>query len=134
MGRSVSTPSEARVVCYRNVSEFDGQIDWEVFVEDIQETARFEWPSFDDCDEWLGDEDKAIVENSLCYIGVSEYCGCAAIWIASKEDQIRDAGYPEANLCESFIERIRPKFEKRFGEYVRVGVMSNGCAVYEKAS
>ena len=136
MGRSVSAPSEARVVCYRDVSEFDEYgDDWSWFVESLQETVRFEWPSFTDCDKWIGREDHALAENSLCYIGVSEYCGCAAIWIASKKEELLSSDYgpqPEANLCDGFIEKIRPKFEKRFGEFVKVATFSNGEAVYEK--
>jgi len=125
-------------VCYRDVSDFDddGGYDWSDFITDLQETVRFEWPSFSDCDEWLGDEDHALAENSLCYVGVSEYCGCAAIWISSKADDLRSSGcYLEAgtaNLCDGFIEKIRPKFEKRFGEFVKIATFSNGEAVYER--
>ena len=136
MGRSVSTPREARVVCYRDVSEFE-EHDWEWFVESLQETVRFEWPSFDECDKWLDREDHAIAENRLCYVGVSQYCGCAAIWIASKKEDLLGSDYgpqPEANLCDAFIGKIADKFERLFGEYRRVATASNGESFYEKVS
>ena len=135
MGRSVSTPSEARVVCYRDVSEFDS-FNWSDFIDDIQCTVKSQWPSFSDCDEWIGDEDHALVENDLCHIGVSEYCGCAAIWISSKKEDLLNTGYSDdvgrANLCDAFIGKIEDKFREFFGELVKVGTGSNGVALYER--
>lgn len=136
MGRSVSTPSEARVVCYRDVSEFDS-FDWSDFIEDLRETCKSQWKPFADCDEWIGGEDHALVENELCYVGISEYCGLAAIWISSKCEECRDSDYgpqPNANLCDSYIDKIAPKFCEFFGELNKIGTGSNGEAFFEKAS
>ena len=125
-------------MCYRDVSDFEDEFDWEDFIEDIQETCKSLWKSFDDCDKWLGNEDRVLLENSLCYIGVSEYCGCAAIWIASKKEELLNTGHVldegTANLCDGFIARIAPRFEKTFGEFVRVGTFSNGESVYKRKS
>jgi hypothetical protein len=137
MGRSVSTPSEARVVCYRDVIDLD-EWGFDDLKEAVQESCKSQWPSFADCDKWIENEDHALVENDLCYVGISEYCGCAAIWISSKKEDLLNSGYSDdtsrANLCDPFIDRIEKKFREFFGELVKVGTGSNGIAFYEKAS
>ena len=86
------------------------------------------FPSMEDCEEWLDREDLAIAENQLAYFGVSEYCGSAAVWIVAKEDYYGN----ENPLAEAWVKKIAKKFNANFGEYNRVGVFSNGEAVYEK--
>ena len=135
MGRSVSRPSNAQVTCYQDVSEFEDQDDFQWFIDDIQEQCKAAWPSLTDCSKWLDREDHAILENGHCYIGVSEYCGLAAIWIVPKacEYYYSDDKNTEG-LAARWIDRIRPKFEKLFGELAHLGTMSNGCGVYRKIS
>lgn len=154
MGRSVSYPSNSNTVCFRNVSEFgygvddDGntdyesfdefiaQEDWNDFVAWIRESAKSTWKSFEDEDKWLDREDHVILENSFAYIGVSEYCGLASIWLKSKHDELEGSYYTDeqarANLCEHWCNQISDKFEKLFGEYKKVGTFSNGESVYLK--
>lgn len=84
MSRTVSTPASALCVAYQDVSEHDyDSFQW--WLEGEAEAAKSLWPSFGDCDKWLDREDHAILENSLCYFGVSEYCGLAALWLVPKE-------------------------------------------------
>jgi hypothetical protein len=136
MARSVSIPSGAQEVAYQDVSEHD----WDTFGEflgNIQDYARELWPSFQPCDTWLGREDHAILENSLCYLGVSEYGGLASIWLVPKDYSSswlssRDTCiYP---LALNWIARIAPKFHEAFGQYRRIATFSNGESVYERIS
>jgi len=125
MGRSVSYPAGAVAVGYRDVSDMD-QWDWTNFEEWIEDTAQECWPSLDHCDEWLGREDHALLENSHCYIGVSDYCGLAAIWLVYKDD----GEYPQ--LAEAWTFQIKDKFEKMYSDFRKIGTFSNGEAIFEK--
>lgn len=126
MGRSVSYPHNASIVCYNDVSEFNDQLDWEDFIHGIQTQAKADWKSFEDCSKWLDREDKAILENRFCYIGVSEYCGLASIWLVLKD------GYEYSSIAKHWINQISPKFNKYYGELKKIGTFSNGESIYKK--
>jgi len=133
MGRSVSYPSGTVEIAYRDVSEFDYD-DFQFWLDDIRYTSQSLWQSFEPCDEWLDREDHAILKNGLCYLGVSEYCGLASIWLVPR-DYIFDAHGFEIDatpFAENFIKRIAPKFHKTFGEFRKVGSFSNGEGVFER--
>ena len=154
MGRSVSTPSAATVVGYRTIevepyedTDEDGNIitvepheeehQWafDSMLEDLQEYAPTLWPSLRKCDEWIGREDHAILENDLCYMGVSEYCGLVATWIVPKNEH--RSGYSDEhvdNLCDQWISQIEPKFLEHFSQLNKVGTMSNGVSIYQRTS
>lgn len=126
MSRSVSVPNNAQVVCYRDVSGFEDSWEWDDFVEDIRETCKSEWNSFYDSDSWLDREDHVLLENSLSYVGVSEYCGLASIWIVPKdEDEV-------INIAPNWVDQISKKFNKYFGQYRKVATFSNGEAMFEQ--
>jgi hypothetical protein len=142
MGRSVSTPYGAVAVGFVDVSEFgrvvdeDGNVtdeycewqssdDWEWFTYDVAFRAKKKWKSFGECEYWVGREDKAILENEFAYVGVSEYCGCAAVWLLPKD---------EHQLAEAWCNKIAKNFEKEFAAMVKVGTFSNGEAVYKKVA
>jgi hypothetical protein len=150
MGRSVSYATGSIAKVYYDVSSHgypvddDGnqtgeynqdiaQWDWEDFKEGIRHDIETLWPSFTPCDEWVGREDKAIMENTFAYIGLSEYCGCACLWLVPKES---DGYYAEDirrdNLARGFCSRIQAKFSEKFGEFVRIGGFSNGESVYQR--
>jgi hypothetical protein len=155
MGRSVSSPRYATTVCFRDISSF-GEVydeennlteeyddcqsahDWECFVEMLQEDGKAKWPSFDATDEWVGNEDHAILENNFAYIGVSEYCGLASIWLLPKTEDLLNTGYDAdvkmANLASAWCNRVAGNFETLFAEYRKVATASNGEAYYEKVA
>ncbi len=156
MGRSVSTPSNCNTVAYKDVShmgyEFDestneydtsdfdstlSEIQWDDFVADINEQVLTHWSSFEAVkNKWLGREDRVLLENAFAYIGVSQYCGSAAIWLKSKRDELDGSYYVDeqrvANLSDAFCNKIAAKFTSLFGEYRKVGTFSNGVAAFEK--
>jgi hypothetical protein len=136
MGRTVSTPYNVQETAYQDVTKHDhDSFQW--WLEDITEYAKSLWLSFCGCDKWLDREDHAILENNLCYLGVSEYCGLVAIWLVPKENPNDGYFSSEPNilpLAENFINRIAPNFHKAFGQYRKIGTFSNGEAIYEKTA
>lgn len=128
MGRSVSVPHYATVVAYQifEPNDQDDEREWDEYLYDLRERCISVWPSLSVCDEWLGREDHAILENQLAYIGVSEYCGLVAIWARPRYDGDNDA------LGENWTHTIAPKFHAMFGELRRLGTMSNGVSVYKR--
>ena len=107
------------------------QDDWDFWVEDIQDVVCELWPSFERCDEWIGREDRAVAENKLGYIGVSEYCGLASIWFAPKDSEWYD-DFPREAFAEAFAKRIGKRFYESFGTLRLMGRFSNGEAVFER--
>jgi hypothetical protein len=134
MGRSVSTPCNAQAIAYQHLDDDDdeGGNHFRWWLEDMQQTIAEIWPSFTPCDQWLGREDHAIMENNLAYAGVSEYCGMIALWLVPKEESRH--GQHILALAEQFISRIAPRFMAQFNHYRKLGTFSNGDAVFEKAA
>jgi hypothetical protein len=139
MGRSVSYPAGYSVVTFKEWHQPEleegettprpaEEFDWEDFTTDLTEYAPTLWPSLGPCDVWLGNENHALLENSHCYIGVSEYCGLASLWIVPKENEWGDVSGLAANWCE----QIADLFVRTFGELSCVGVASNGEAFYRQ--
>lgn len=130
MGRSVSTPSNVALVAYQS-HEMEEEYEWDDFIDYIKESMHDIVPSFEECDRWIDREDHAIMENNLCYAGVSEYCGIIAIWTLHKNEHYGcDEEYVE-QFAPAFTKRIREKFHERFGQIVKVGTFSDGTSVYE---
>lgn len=127
MARTVSVPCGAVAVAYQDVTGYE-EWEFEDYTEYLRETVKSHWPSFEDADGWLGREDAMLLENGHAYVGISEYCGLAAIWLVPKDDN----EHPE--LSESWCEKIADKFETLLGEYRKVGCASNGECFYEKVS
>jgi hypothetical protein len=149
MGRSVSYAPGSVEICFRDVSNFgyrdeegeptdkyDGflaQDEWDWFTEGIIIDAQKQWPSLlpVEC-HWLGNKDRVLVENSHCYIGVSEYGGLASIWLVPRTEG-SDWSYEDTSgLALNWCSKIGPKFKELFGELEKVGTFSNGEAVYRK--
>lgn len=154
MGCSVSYATGSTAIAYRSLEsenyesgndiELDAetrreyesdrmQDDFNFLVDWIRETAKSAWPSMQDCDEWLGREDHAILSNDLAYIGVSEYCGLVSIWLVDRADRYDGYGDSIHTLCAPWCSQITPRFYELFGEYRKIGTASNGESFYEKA-
>jgi spermidine/putrescine-binding protein len=136
MGRSVSYASGSVAKAYKHVDFEDdacGDMAWQDMLDSIKEEARKRWPSFTPCNVWLDREDKAILENDLAYIGVSEYCGLLCVWLVPKQfNQGYDNEAGKENLAQAWCERIKPNFEKAFGELRKIATFSNGEAMFEQ--
>lgn len=136
MGRSVSVPYNAVVVCYQHieyVEEYDGE-EFDFLIEKIREDAKAAFPSLYSTDNWIGREDHAILANDYAYIGVSEYCGIVAIWVVPKDDNGYSGDGSRVARALHWCNQIRNKFNKLFGELSKVGTFSNGEAVFQKTA
>ena len=143
MGRSVSVPRGATIVCYTPLSyymshdEDSGECfgDYEYDVQEvIQERVKHKYPSFKNCDDWLGREDHAILKNDYAFIGVSEYCGLLSIWLVPHD--LKGAYYSEERmkigLQKRFLTIIEPWFKKTFEDLTKLGTASNGESFFKR--
>jgi hypothetical protein len=106
-------------------------------LEDFIETCKSEWPSLTECDEWIGREDRAVLSNGLVKMGISEYCGLLSYWVVAQDDLHADAWYGRPDrtaLAEHWARQIEAKFVKYFGTLRKLGSMSNGEGVYQRAA
>ena len=152
MGRSVSYADNYSAIAYVDVSDFgtceneDGeefdndfqaQINWDFWLENVQEQIMGKWGSFVTCNKWLEREVHAILANDFAYITVSSYGGLASLCLVSRyeyDDVCYDESQRMANLSKGFCGRIASRFEKMFGEYRKIGSFSNGEGVFEKVA
>lgn len=137
MGRSVNYPTGS-VVAFRLLDDGeDDDTDWvyECLVDEIIDTTKIAFPSFETFDGWRGREDRILLRNAFADCGISTYCGLAAIWLAPRDD----ARFWEADFCHPraarachWIDQVAPRFERMFGELKMVGRFSNGEAIFER--
>jgi hypothetical protein len=134
MSRSVSYARGSFVIAYETLNvEDEGYSEWDWVVEDIVYRARKVFPSMRDCDQWLGSEDHAILENQFAYLGISEYCGLVSIWMVLKDTAEYTASYSLVlGLAEHWASQVENKFYKTFGTLTKVGTFSNGEAVFKR--
>lgn len=87
MGRSVAYATDAEHVFYTTF-ECDGVWDqydqWDDFVEEIRYALHARFSSLRPADDWLEQEVRAIAENELAHVTVSEYCGLVAVCLVPK--------------------------------------------------
>lgn len=133
MGRSVSTPRGTVYTSYAVLDDDCNSDDFDWHLDDFQEVMRQAFPSMSECDELVGREDRAVLENTFAYIGVSEYCGLVAMWICEKELDWRDEHM--VGLRDRWLSQIQQKFRKAaqgcFGQaLIKQGAFSNGKAIF----
>lgn len=137
MGRSVSYANGSEVVLYSyfeydNEDDYFAQSAFDDCVENLQSSVIAAFPSLCESDEWVGREDRALAENDLVYVGMSEYCGVVSVWVKPKE-----------NDYYAYVQNFGPRFarqmEKKLKDIVKnvfgvrlskMGTFSNGESVY----
>lgn len=135
MGRSVETPSNARVVCYRDVSDLNNDMfEWDDLEGWVIETVCELWPSMAETYEtWLSKETKVLAHNDFANVTISEYCGmCCIALVPAEHDEYYGDEISKQNLAQHWRDQIADKFYETFKQLERLGVMSNGEAVYRK--
>jgi len=125
MGRGVSVPGYAEAVVYYDVSDLEDSGDWRLFVYDVTHQLKKSFPSLRDCDKWLDREDKAILCNDFAFFGLSEYGGCASLWIVPMESD-------KPGLEAYWIGQAGDVLGREYGNLQRLGGMSNGESVYRR--
>jgi hypothetical protein len=106
--------------------------------ETIQSVLGAAFPSLKVCDEFIGREDLALLENGHAYIGVSSYGSVMSIWCVPKADQFYYSDDPvmeglREHWCASIEKKATALLAENFSLFNRCGVMSNGEAVYKAA-
>lgn len=148
MGRSVSYLNNAEVVLYfpfENGTEENGEYDeflaselWDEMVLALQCEIKKRLPSYYEVkDKWGNRETRIILENNLCSIGISEYCGLVSLSVAPNENY-----YSEVMNIEKFAiyhaNQIRGTLEKVLHDLGlknlhKIGTASNGEVFFELA-
>jgi hypothetical protein len=137
MGRSISFPPDAQV-CFTVLADEDGDdFEWELecFVDQVIDAACAAFPSLYRCDSWRGREDHVLLRNAFADLGVSTLGDMVAIWIVERADSAyHDADYRHcrSGRAQQWLRVIAPRFNEMFGDYERLGTMSNGESVYRK--
>ena len=142
MSRSVSYASGAEVVIYSYVDDvyddedvyddFLSQLAFDDAVENLVYNSINAFPSLSRCDEWLGREDHAILQNNLVYIGISSYMNLVSVWVVPKEDEYYALA---VNFAKQIENRLNNIVADSFGVRLnKVGSFSNGESFYSKAA
>lgn len=132
MARSVSTPRGVAHVAYASFDSGDSD-DFSFARNNFRDAIIKAFPSASECDEWPGDEDRAVAKNRFAYFGVSEYCGLVAMWVLPKDDDYATS----YALRDRWIEQIEKRFRDvamggAFGPALRkLGTASNGEAFFQ---
>lgn len=152
MGRSVSFASGSVAIAYQvpdlSYTDEDGTLHydvaelWDDYKEGLRSQIEHIFPSMKPCDQWMGTEDLAIMENNLAFIGVSEYCGMVSIWLKPKFASYRWLNSEECipdeqasrhnNAARHWCSQVRDKFLSTFNHYNKLGTFSNGESFYKK--
>lgn len=133
MSRSVSYANGAFVVTFKDMSDCLDGFEWNWWIEDLQEQIKSVFPSFTNCDKWLDREDHAILENSFAYFGISEYMSLVSLWLVLKDDlEYGNYDQDRTGLAKKWASQVKEKFEKTFGDLVKIGTFSNGEAIYRR--
>ena len=145
MGRSVNYLDNAEIVLFfpfeggqdenGNYDEFCAELEWDDIKENLISEIKAKLPSYYEVDKWGNRETRIILENSLCSIGISEYCGLVSLSVAPRQNDY-DAWHESfavrhANQIESTLEKVL--CELGLKNLRKVGTFSNGEAVFELA-
>jgi hypothetical protein len=140
MGRSVNYLDNAEVVLYfpfeySDEPEMDN-MNWDDMEQNLKCEIKAKLPSYYDVkDKWGNRETKIILENNLCSIGISEYCGLVSLSVAPRNNEY-DAWHESfalrhANQIKGTLERMLHDLGLK--NLHKVGTFSNGEAVFELA-
>ena len=129
MSRSVSVPSGALGVAFASFmcdNEEDASFAFSDCIDEMQSVLKAKYPSLKFCNQWIGREDRACLQNRFCSIGVSEYNGLVAVWIIPDD---------ESNFAASWCDKVdlKPAAECFGPRLNRMGAFSNGEAFFQPA-
>jgi hypothetical protein len=137
MGRSVSYPPGS-IVAFTPLAVEDSD-DWQFEFEwrrsELIERAKRLCPSLEPHDGWRSREDRILARNAFADFGVSVYGDLVAVWIVERDDGSywdADTRTARAPRAQRWLAQIASSFDAEFGDYDRLGQMSNGEAVYRK--
>jgi len=132
MGRSVSQHRHAieTVFIHNLFEDGDADFEWECFMDDLKYLLQDKYPSLDDCNRWMDNEDHIILENRRGKISVSEYCGLVAVCLAPRDpDEPLDVGW-----CHTVARGFSALLNKSYDSLRSIGRFSNGEQVFERVN
>lgn len=149
MGRGVSYLNHAEYVIYFTADwinekdengeydEFVSGLNWNDFKCNLEYSIKGKLKSYDRCEKWDSNEVSIFLENELCEIAISEYCGLYSLSIRAKDDEFYNS-YEKVKegLGKHHANIIRPRLEKALtaggAELLnKIGTFSNGESVFE---
>ena len=147
MGRSVNYMNNAETVIYftaewlsgydeeGNYDQYLVKVNYKDFIVNLLSEITHKLKSYTDVkNSWDNHETKIILENGLCNIGISEYCGCWSLSVAPKEDIYSQ--YSKDNIAKNHARQIKQTLEKCLEHagvkiMYKLGTFSNGNSVYK---
>ena len=144
MGRSVDYLTGAEYVIYFSCEDLNCYDEergfyWDDFFRNLECEIKAKLKSYYECEKWDGRETQIFLENELCVIGLSEYCGLYSLSIRAKDDEFYcNAENVKDGLSKHHAQQVRGTLEKcleNCGAKLlnRLGTFSNGNGVYEYA-
>jgi hypothetical protein len=138
MGRSVNYLDNAEIVLYfpfESDDEFLSQMEWDDTISNLQYEIKAKLPSYYIVkDKWGNKETRIILENNLCSIGISEYCGLVSLSVAPKDNQYNvwheQFALRHARQIEKTLQKCLDNLS--LNRLKKIGTFSNGEAVFEK--
>ena len=109
---------------------------WDDFKTAMVETFM-QFPSVEETDEWIGDENHVLAKNGLAKFGISEYCGLVSVWAVPNEETYNQYGdyINLEHFSQNWLTKSWPKVENRWpNRMVKGGTYSNGISFYRKAT
>lgn len=114
-------------------SLIDEAWEFECLVDNLRYDFEQAFKTMSNADRWIDREDRVILANRYAEIGISEYCGTVAVWLrpAPRVDN--------ESFRDRWIDSVIPRFKRLCEQLLprpmrRMGVMSNGCAVYKRVA
>ena len=136
MGRSVNFLDNAITVIYFTADWMEEDYDYTDFVDNLQGNIIHKLKSYTESERWGNRETKIILENNLCIIGISEYCGLYSLSVASEYSEYSGDRYIN-NFGDHHAAQIKNTLIKildNLGCVVlnKIATASNGNSLYEK--
>lgn len=140
MSRSVNYCDNAEVVLYFHFQysddvEMDNMF-WDDMVLNLQYEIKKRLPSYYVVkNQWDNKETRIILQNNLCNIGISEYCGLVSLSVAPKEQN------EWTTYCENFAKNHAKQISKTLVKILKylgltnlkkVASFSNGETIFRK--
>ena len=140
MGRGVSYLNNAETVIYFTVDgkgqdengEFNDDIcnmDYEDFESNLKYSIKAKLKSYEISDKWDNRETKILLENGLCIIGLSEYCGCYSLSVACRGEDYEAFALNHAKNIRNTLEKCLEEVGGRV--MYKQGTFSNGESVFK---
>ncbi len=133
MSRSVWTHSDSLETVFfaLEFDEDDSDFVWSDLMEDIRETLKAKFPSFENANSWPERESYCLLENDYAQIVLSEYCGLVSLGVVPYVNS--DYNDYRENFGPAWCSKnVAPFLRKTWGRLRHIATASNGEAFFER--